>query len=250
MRRRHPAPFLTRFRLTGDTLVIDLEKRRRVLSSAPRGGGLLRARYIVSHQVKANPVAALIPASRHTWGDPVRYLGRVVARLGADRACVALMTAVSLKQLVTLREEMEGVWIEGFFTVGVSNAVRAGEPVVSSDSGRVRLGAGTINIILITNARLAPSAMVGAVQVATESKTAALISRGVPSWTGRPGATGTGTDAVVVACGDGPRLQYSGTHTKIGEMIGRLVGRGVSEGLMRSQCWAQQQVSNSQVQGR
>ncbi|MGH7228005.1 MAG: adenosylcobinamide amidohydrolase, partial [Nitrospiraceae bacterium] len=93
---------------------------------------------------------------------------------------------------------------------------------------------GTINIILVTNARLASSALVGAVQVATESKTAVLLSKKVPSWTGSPGATGTGTDAVVVACGTGPRLRYSGTHTKIGEMIGRLVRRGVTEGLIRS----------------
>ena len=111
--------------------------------------------------------------------------------------------------------------------------VKAGEPAVGPNRGQVQAALSTINIILVTNARLSSSALVGAVQVATESKTAVLLSKNVPSWTGSPGATGTGTDAVVIACGTGPVLRYSGTHTKIGEMIGRLVQRGVTKGLVR-----------------
>lgn len=218
------------------TLVIDLGTSRRVVSSAPRGGGLLRTRYILNHQVRANPVAKSGYETRK-WEDPTRYLARVASALGADRRCVALMTAVSLKHLVALREEAHDLWVEGFFTVGVSNAVRAGEPATSPGSCAARHAAGTINIILVTNARLSASAMVGAVQVATESKTAVLLSQRIRSWTGRSGATGTGTDAVVVACGHGPVLRYSGTHTKIGEMIGRLVARGVTTGLLRCERW-------------
>jgi adenosylcobinamide amidohydrolase len=54
-------------------------------------------------------------------------------------------------------------------------------------------------------------------------------------------ATGTGTDAVVVASSlDGVhRVPYSGTHTEIGSMIGRLVSRCVQAGLARSLRWAQ-----------
>jgi adenosylcobinamide hydrolase len=237
MRHRHNSELMTRFRVEQHTLLIDLGARRRVLSSAPRGGGLVRARFILNHQVPANPIMAQVRTAKSIWYDPAQYLGRLARRIGVDHRCVALMTAVSLTQLVTLREEQDGLWVEGFFTVGVSNAVRAGEPVVSPDGGRVRLGAGTINIILVTNARLSSSAMVGAVQVATESKTAVLLAKGVPSWTKRPGATGTGTDAVVIACGNGPTLRYSGTHTLIGAMFGRLVSRGVQEGLLRSGRW-------------
>src|SRR5207249_8381217 len=190
-------------------------------------------------QVPANPIMAQVRTAKSIWYDPARYLGRLARRIGVDHRCVALMTAVPLDQLVTLREEQDGLWVEAFTTVGVSNAVRAGEPVVSPNEGRVRLGAGTINIILVTNARLSSSAMVGAVQVATESKTAVLLAKDVPSWTRRPGATGTGTDAVVVACGNGLTLRYSGTHTPIGAMIGRLVSRGVLTGLRRSARWSQ-----------
>jgi adenosylcobinamide hydrolase len=237
MRDRRDSALVTRFWVEQSTALIDLGARRRVLSSAPRGGGLIRARFILNHQVQANPVMAQVGSARRIWCDPARYLGRLACRIGVDHRCVALMTAVPLDQLVALREEQDGLWVEGFFTAGVSNAVRAGDPVVSADGGKGRLGAGTINIILVTNARLSSSAMVGAVQVATESKTAVLLAKGVPSWTKRPGATGTGTDAVVIACGNGPILRYSGTHTLIGAMIGRLVSRGVQEGLLRSGRW-------------
>jgi adenosylcobinamide amidohydrolase len=85
----------------------------------------------------------------------------------------------------------------------------------------------------VTNARLSASAMVGMVQVATEAKTAVLLHAKVKSWTGRSRATGTGTDAVVVVGGSGPPLRYSGTHTLIGELVGRVVEASVTEGLVR-----------------
>jgi adenosylcobinamide amidohydrolase len=76
------------------------------------------------------------------------------------------------------------------------------------------------------------------VQVATESKTATLLAESVPSWTGGQGATGTGTDAIVIVNGEGPAHRYSGTHTKMGELIGRVVARGVLSGLLRYRRWA------------
>jgi adenosylcobinamide hydrolase len=235
--RKRPS-VVTSFVVTSDTLLIDLGEPRPILSSAPRGGGLGRARYILNHQVAPNPLADPVPASRVSREDPARYLGRIATRHGVKTPSVALMTAVPLKQLVVMGEESAGIWVEGFFTVGVSNAVRAGEPIDLHAENRIRSAPGTINIILVTNGRLTSSAMVGVVQVATESKTAVLISHHIPSQTGGPGATGTGTDAIVVASGKGPILRYSGTHTEFGEMVGRLVARGVGEGLLRSKEWA------------
>jgi adenosylcobinamide hydrolase len=237
VKRRCPASLVTEFTVRHETLMIDLGKRMTILSSAPRGGGLVRARYILNHQVTDHPVTIPRPTLKRKWGDPSRYLGRLATDLGVDSPCVALMTAVSLKDLVVLREESADIWVEGFFTVGVSNAVRAGEPNGAAERDAESFTPGTINIVLITNARLAIPAMVGAVQVATESKTATLLAESVPSWTGGQGATGTGTDAVVIVNGEGSAHRYSGTHTKMGELIGRVVARGVLSGLLRYRQW-------------
>jgi iron complex transport system ATP-binding protein len=141
------------------------------------------------------------------------------------------MTAVRIEQLVTLRVQEDDLWVEGFFTVGVTNAVRAGEPPPIAPHNRHAQTPGTINMILVTNAQLPVSAMVTMTQVATESKTAALFEQQVPSWTGLPGATGTGTDAIVLVCGEGPRVRYSGTHTTLGALVGQLVFRAIGLGL-------------------
>jgi adenosylcobinamide hydrolase len=227
-------PPLTRFRLDGLTLVIDLDRRLKVLASAPFRGGLVRARYLLNHQVPANPIerAALRRDCRGCY--PAGYLKQLAAEMGTKGDAVALMTAVPLKQCVALRAASEDLWVEAWITVGVTNAVRAGDPATAGRGAGAKPG--TINIILVTNARLPVSAMVGAVQVITESKTAALLEARVPASSGS-GATGTGTDAVVVACGagrKGPQLRYSGTHTTLGELIGSLVAHGVREGLKRS----------------
>jgi len=244
MRRSEDSRVQVKHRVVQDTLVIDLGAMHRVLSSAPYRGGLIKARSVLNHQVAANPVVRQPrpsgkPAQRVNWSDPARYLGARASELEAKSPVIGLMTAVPVKRVVVSREESNGIWVECFCTVGVTNAVKAGEPASYTGSGRRCGSAGTINIILVTNAILSVPAMVGAVQVATESKTAVLLEQSVRSWTGRQMATGTGTDTVVVACRlrGGPRLHYSGTHTMIGAMIGQVVGRCVRAGLVRASRW-------------
>jgi len=229
----------TAFGVRRKTLIVDLGGLRSVLSSAPRGGGITRARYILNHQVAAKPIGR----DGHGRGagvrcaDPARTLSKLATSLGIRDKFVGLMTAVSLADLVTVREAHDQIWVEGFVTVGTSNAVRAGEPVTPRQFTNNGTYPGTINLILVTNARLSASAMVGMVQVATEAKTAVLLRAKVKSWMGRPGATGTGTDAVVVVSGSGPPMRYSGTHTILGELVGRVIGTAVTEGLGRYVRW-------------
>ena len=227
----------TRYRVTEQTLIIDLGGKRRVLSSAPQGGGLTSASYILNHQVEPNPISNTHPQSH---SDPARALRRLAIRLGVMQRTVGLMTAVPMKQLVTARVSSGVVWVECFATVGVTNAVRAGERPEPDGHRSKSAGPGTINLIVVTNACLSSAAMVGAVQVVTESKTGVLRDHAVPSWTGQAGATGTGTDAVVIACrlrGEGPWHAYSGTHTMIGALIGQVVTQCVTRGLAKAKQW-------------
>ena len=202
-----------------------------MISSAVRGGGVGWVHAIINHQVPDNPdQPGCVKSHSGRWEDPSRTLKKIAESVGVADDFAGLMTAVDLRQLVVKREQAEGLWVEGFFTVGVTNAVRAGEPTHAlSEKGDT----GTINIILVTNVKLGAAALVSAVGVATESKTAVLLDKKIPTCSGGLGATGTGTDSLVIAIGDGPRLRYSGTHTKIGELIGRVVANGVTEGLKR-----------------
>lgn len=235
MKRTIRSRVRTRYHVIENTLVISFGGRRRVLSSAPQGGGFRSASHIINHQVASNP------GMNGRFPNPARYLRKLASQLGVGNHAVGLMTAVPMTQLVTFRVSAGELWVECFATIGVTNAVRAGEwPPYSAHRMESASKAGTINLILVTNGSLSASAMVGAVQVATETKTGVLRDHAIPSWKGRDLATGTGTDAVVVACrsrGEGPRHAYSGTHTILGALIGRAVTACVSRGLVKARKW-------------
>lgn len=249
MRTRREGAMQTAYRVRRKTLIVDLGGLRSVLSSAPMSGGIARAKYILNHQVAANPIGRddRGRGAGVRCADPARTLSKLAISLGIRDKFVGLMTAVSLADLVTVREAYDQIWVEGFVTVGTSNAVRAGEPIAARHLTDNSAHAGTINMILVTNARLSASAMVGMVQVATEAKTAVLLRAKVKSWTGRLGATGTGTDAVVVVSGTGPPLRYSGTHTVLGELVGRVIETAVTEGLARYVRWHARHTSRNRM---
>ncbi|MDH5640811.1 MAG: adenosylcobinamide amidohydrolase [Nitrospira sp.] len=228
----------TRYLVAQRTLIVRLGGRRRVLSSAPQGGGFRHASHILNHQVEPNPGAH--DASGRLFADPARFLRRLAAHYDIGSGTVGLMTAVPLTQLVTARVSSGSLWVECFATVGVTNAVRAGEWPSQQAPRRRAASPGTINLIVVTNGSLSDAALVGAVQVATEAKTGVLRDHLVPSCHSGLQATGTGTDAVVIACrvrGEGPRHLYSGTHTILGALIGQTVADCVSRGLEKAKRW-------------
>jgi iron complex transport system ATP-binding protein len=174
-----------------------------------------------------------LPAESWAFEDPAAYLQAVAKDLGLTGCGVGLMTAVSMDRLICRRAQSRDLWVEAFITVGTSNAVRAGDPATVTEAVERPRSAGTINIILVTNADLSVPAMVEAVQVATEAKTAALAEAKVITKLTGTTATGTGTDAMVIVSGHGRQVRYAGTHTSRGEMVGRVVLEGVGEGLRR-----------------
>lgn len=220
--------FASSFSVEQRTLIIRFAPPHRTLSSAVLGGGSQYADYVLNHQLPSG-----VAADSWVFTEPGAYLKGVARDLGLTGRGVGLMTAVSMDRLVCRRMQSRDLWVEAFITVGTSNAVRAGDPATVTEADERPRSAGTINIILVTNADLSVPAMVEAVQVATEAKTAALAEAKVISKVTGTTATGTGTDAIVIVSGHGRQVRYAGTHTSRGEMVGRVVLEGVGEGLRR-----------------
>jgi iron complex transport system ATP-binding protein len=111
-------------------------------------------------------------------------------------------------------------------SVGLSNTTCAGvTPPVGEEPSPPP---GTINVILLVDADLSPAAMVNAVITATEAKTMTLAEWDVATPDGDP-ASGTSTDAVVVACtGRGEMLSYAGPATTVGWLAARAVRAAMS----------------------
>lgn len=238
---------LTRFQILSDNLVIPFVPPRRVLSSAVLGGGFCNASFILNHWIRKDVAINNQDLRFKLREQPALYLQNLIQQLGLEGVGVGLITAVNIpKKLVVVRRDFQDIGVEGFFTVGVGNAVRAGDPATDPETDGTR-PIGTINIILITNICLSDAAMVEAIQVATEAKTAVLLESGIKSCVSSNHATGTGTDCTAIVSGHGQPVRYCGTHTRMGELIGSVVAEGVREGLKK--CQSQSQMVNNAVAG-
>jgi adenosylcobinamide amidohydrolase len=161
---------------------------------------------------------------------PAVDLQQRIARLGIDACCTALMTAVRLERVQIVVERELPLAVAVIATVGLGNAMAAGRAGLNGTECR-EFVPGTINLIVVVDARLSPSARVNAIITATEAKVLALMEAGVMTADGYQ-ASGTSTDAVVVASTErGESCEYAGPCTPIGAMLARAVLTAVRGGL-------------------
>jgi adenosylcobinamide amidohydrolase len=145
---------------------------------------------------------------------------------------VGMMTAADTQSFRRVKRREQGVEVTALVTAGISNARRAGDPADCRVIDAETLERGTVNIILLTTARLTSAAMVEALITATEAKTAVFQNMDIRNPdTGAP-ATGTGTDAVAIASGFGPlTIRFCGKHTLFGEMLASTVMGALTDSL-------------------
>lgn len=201
-------------------LILALPRPCTALSSAPWGGGFSKPRAIVSRSVA------------HDWAcpDPAAEMRGYLERLGLPPAqTLGLLTAVGMAELRVAQGSRAGWRVHTLLTAGVGNAAAAG--------GRWPLEtphAGTINLIVLVEGALSPSALVGAVGSATEAKVAALHRAGVRTRFGEA-ATGTTTDTVtVVNLAERPRSPFAGLATAPGHLIAETVYEALSAHLLEA----------------
>lgn len=110
-------------------------------------------------------------------------------------------------------------------TVGLSNALAAGDPAAPSSSH-------TINIACVLSQRLSNEAALEAIALVSEARAAAMLEASIPSIvSGRP-ASGTGTDCIAIAYPtQGEAEVYCGKHTILGAHIGASVREAIRKGI-------------------
>lgn len=205
--------------VTKDTLIVKSEAALKTLSSAILNGGFTEAKSIVNHH---------IPKS-YDHIDPEGLLIKVSRELGIAEPVVGFMTAVNMQNVALSVERYRDLTVCALITAGLSNAATAGDTVDFLPDV-----VGTINIILLIDGSLTSGCMVEVVKTGTEAKSVAVREFNVKSKISGEPASGTTTDAVVVACtGRGEPIQYAGTGTKLGEMIGKTVRRATKEAIQK-----------------
>jgi adenosylcobinamide amidohydrolase len=208
---------------TQNHLHIDFKGPHKIISSAVLNGGFISANHLLNMKV-AKDSSANEP--------PDITLSNYCSAAGWTGTAVGLMTAASMDSFRMAKEIVQGVEIIVLVTSGLSNARRVGDRAecrtITTNSEEV----GTINIIVLTSAKLTDAACVEAVLMITEAKAAALQEAEIISPISNEIATGTGTDAVAVVSGQGPEIiSYCGKHVLFGEILGRMVKNVVADSI-------------------
>ncbi|MEE9367615.1 MAG: adenosylcobinamide amidohydrolase [Pontiella sp.] len=204
---------------TGEHIRIEFDTPRRVLSSAVLNGGAVRASHLLNLKVNGDS-RAIEP--------PEKTLAAYCVDAGWRGTTVGMMTATSMDSLRVAKESADGIEIAVLATSGLSNPRRAGDRAECRRMVMESEPVGTINIIAITSAILTDAAMVEALMIVTEAKSAVLQEADVRSPVSSGIATGTGTDAIAVVSGHGPQeVRYCGKHVLFGEILGRLAASAV-----------------------
>ena len=226
-------------------LVIRFPERRRLLSTKD---GFVQVFAAVNHSAHPLLWARVSETMKKTDEDggkvyeakTVERLSRILHLRRGDLTLVG--TGADMDNLAVVTKTFAPFYVTVLATAGAeTNALRTGvdeglhievEPGASM-RGKGLPGHGTVNIVILTNARLTDGAMARAVITGTEAKTAAFEDlRVASSYTKGVQATGTGTDSMMVVSGaTGPKVTYTGGHSKIGELIGKAVYDAVVDAL-------------------
>jgi adenosylcobinamide amidohydrolase len=203
----------------GNWLIVHFAALQRMASWAIVGGGLRRRRTVAWLQVSETDLR-----------PPVNARQFLVSRLEAAGIpdAVGLLTSRNVDSYVDATTNYGDSTARCIATVGLGNALRAGDP--PGPSGRI----GTINVLCHVSVPLSQEALLEALALAAEARALAVREAEVPSpLTGQP-ASGTGTDCIVIATPDaGEHAYYAGKHTVIGHLIGAVVHEATSRGVER-----------------
>ena len=201
----------------GKWLIVRFPEPQRVLSWAVVGGGKRIVETVAWYRVTGDELEPPV--------DAKDFLKGRLKEASLPKA-LGLLTSVDLDGYADRVKGAEGITARSVATVGLSNALRVGDPP------RVRRPVGTINILSQVSVPLSKEAFLEALSIATEARTAVLLESGIQSIeTARP-ATGTGTDCIVIAAPvSGEGAKFAGKHTLIGHLIGASVIEAVRASL-------------------
>ncbi|PEQ94104.1 heme ABC transporter ATP-binding protein [Bacillus sp. AFS006103] len=144
---------------------------------------------------------------------------------------VGMMTAVVLEDVVYKRFINDEFSIFVVVTAGVGNAIDASKGELHS----FEMTPGTINTWIFVNGELTEEAFIQSIMTATEAKVKAMNDQMVIDVVTGTIASGTSTDSILIAATQtGAVLEFAGTITPLGKLIGKAVYQCTTEAIQKS----------------
>ncbi len=199
------------------------------VSSAIYNGGFRKTHAILNVQAKDD----LNDEQLHA--NPQKFIADSAKKLHLSTDFVGMVTAAAVDKFA-LASKTEGELTVTVIATAVdtegntcSHAEKAGEII------NVEEMLGTINIMVIIDGNPTESCMVSTVLTATEAKSAAMWELDIRSRYSGDVATGTITDAIIVAkTNRGSPIVYGGPASKLGQLVGHCTKKAVKESIMKA----------------
>ena len=202
------------------------------VSSAIYNGGFKKTKAILNVQATND----LTDQQLHA--DPQKFIVDSAKKLGISNNFVGMVTAAAVDKFALASKK------DGHLTVTVtatavdtdgntcSHAETAGETMNVAEM------LGTINIMIVIDGNPTESCLVSTVLTATEAKTAAMWELDIRSRYSGDVATGTITDALIVAkTNRGKPIVYGGPASKLGQLVGYCTRKAVKESIMKANAY-------------
>lgn len=199
------------------------------VSSAIYNGGFKKVKAILNVQAPEEFSDRLLHA------DPQKFIIDSAKKFGLSSSFVGMVTAAAVKKFALASKKDDDLAVSVIATAvdpegnTCSHAESAGETI------EVEEMTGTINIMVVIDGNPTESCLVGTVITATEAKAAALEELDIRSRYSGDLATGTITDAIIVAkTNRGTPIVYGGPASKLGQLVGYCTRKAVKEAVMKA----------------
>ena len=211
----------------GRWLIARFPEQWNMLSWSVVNGGFQRTKTAAWLYLKQNEIAGVT--------DPVDWMrGQMYAQGVSDALGFMTSRREHAWAEASASEADCNAWAVG--TVGMSNALRAGDP-----QGVWTFG--TMNMLVAVSNPLTMEAALEALCLVSEAKALAVVESGVRSIVSKEPASGTGTDYMALAWPMlGASQLYAGKHTAVGAAVGRAAYLAVKQGIQQ---WQHEQGSTA-----
>ena len=199
------------------------------VSSAIYNGGFKKVKAILNVQAPADL------NDRKLHENPEKFVIESAKQLGISDDFVGMITAAAVDKFALATKKDDNLTVTVIATAvdpegnTCSHAETAGEIIT------VEKIPGTINIMVIIDGNPTESCLVSTVLTVTEAKTATMWELNVRSRYSGDLATGTITDAIIVAkTSRGTPIIHGGPASKLGQLVGYCTRKAVKEAIMKA----------------
>jgi adenosylcobinamide amidohydrolase len=199
------------------------------VSSAIYNGGFKKVKAILNVQAPEEY------SDRQLHKNPQKLIIDSAKNLGLSENFVGMVTAAAVEKFALASKNAGDLVVSVVATAVDPEGNTCDHAETAGETIEVEEIPGTINIMVVIDGNPTESCLVSIVLTATEAKTAALRELGIRSRYSGDLATGTITDAIIVAkTNRGASIVYGGPASKLGQLVGYCTRKAVKEAVMKA----------------